>query len=494
MRCSILVAWLGALVVLSPIGGGGLLAQKPEIRNVVVVLSDDHRYDFMGFHPGSPEWLQTPAMDAMADEGAHIANAFVTTSLCSPARASMLTSQYMHQHQIVDNQRPAPEGTVFFPQYLQEAGVETAYVGKWHMGHEDDEPRPGFDHWVSYPGQGVYFDPELNINGERQQFEGYTADVVTDQALDWLENRRADGDEPFYLQLAFKAPHYPFEPAERHAGRYDGEPIPYPDTMARTERNLRTQPRWVKERRYSIHGIDHMETGAFDNDPVPSFDDWYYGYCEAVTSIDDNLGRVLNYLREQGLAEQTLVIYTSDGGFHMGEHGFYDKRDAFEPSIRVPMLVWAPGLIEPGTRVEQMVQNIDVAPTVMAAMDVAVPDSADWDGRSMMPLLRGEQVNWRDHILYEYHWEWNFPATPTTLAIRTDRFKYIYYHGTWDIDSFHDLENDPAERHNLINVPEYQERIESLREQMFQEFADRDGLNMPLRVPTGERLDQRKLP
>jgi N-acetylglucosamine-6-sulfatase len=217
-------------------------------------------------------------------------------------------------------------------------------------------------------------------------------------------------------------------------------------------------------------------------------------YCEAIHSIDENLGRVIRYLKEQNLAERTLLIYMSDGGFHMGEHGFYDKRAAFEPSIRIPMLAWAPGLIAPGTRVSQMVQNIDLAPTVLQAMNVPKPETAEWAGASFLPLLEGRQIPWRDYVLYEYHWEWNFPATPTMLAIRTEQYKYVYYHGVWDIDSFHDLAHDPAERHNLIDVPSYQEKIRSLRETMFADFAARGGLNTPLRPPTGERLGQRKLP
>jgi N-acetylglucosamine-6-sulfatase len=461
-------------------------------RNVVFILSDDHRFDFMGFMPGSPAFLETPNLDRMARDGAHLVNAFVSTSLCSPSRASVLTGQYMHHHRVVDNQRPVPEGTVFFPQYLQQAGYQTAFVGKWHMGHEDDDPRPGFDHWTSFRGQGVYFDPELNINGQRRRFQGYTTDVLADQALQWLEQQR-DRQRPFFLYLSFKAVHYPFQPAPRNHGRYEHEPIDYPETMANTERNYQTQPHWVRERRYSIHGIDHMETGAFDKDPVPDFDDLYHRYCETVFGLDENIGRVLKYLDDQGLSRDTLVMYMGDNGFHLGEHGFYDKRDAFETSIRVPMLAYAPGLIQPGTKVTQMVQNIDVAPTLLAACGVPVPPAAKLDGCSFLPLLQGQSPAWRDHILYEYHWEWNFPATPTTLAIRTERFKYVFYHGAWDHNGFYDLQTDPLERHNLINVPAYQEQIQQLQQQLFDELEASGGLNLPVRVPAGERLDQRKL-
>lgn len=469
-------------------------AAEPFVKNVIFVLADDHRYDFLGFHPDGPAWIETPAMDRMAKQGVHAANAFVSTSLCSPSRASILTGRYMHKHKVVDNQNPVPDGTVFFPQLLQKAGVHTAYVGKWHMGHGNDEARPGFDHWASYKGQGVYTDPVYNVNGKRKQYKGYDTDVATDLALDYLKNGRP-ADKPFFLYLSFKAPHYPFAPAPRHAGRYKDKPIDYPQTRARTERNYRTQPNWVKRRRYSIHGIDHMETGPFDKDPVPNLDDLYHSFAEAVHGIDENLGRVLKYLDDNDLADSTMVIYMGDNGFHLGEHGFYDKRDAFETSIRVPLLVMAPGKIKPNVKIDRMVMNIDIAPTILDAMNVKPAADSDMDGRSFLPLLKGEAVNdWRTHILYEYHWEWNFPATPTTFAIRTDRYKYIYYHGTWDIDSFHDLQTDPIERHNLINIPAYQDKIKELRTQLFKELKESGALDTPVRAPHGDRLDQRKLP
>jgi len=460
-------------------------------RNIILVLSDDHRYDFMSFMPDAPAFLETPNMDRMARRGAHLANAFVSTSLCSPSRASILTGRYMHNHKIVDNQRPEPPDTVFFPQYLQKAGYQTAFIGKWHMGHDNDDPRPGFDHWASFKGQGTYTDPTLNVNGTRRKFSGYTTDVLTDQALDWLQKGR-DTSQPFFLYLSFKAVHYPFRPAPRHSARYDGSTVKRPETMANTERNYQTQPHWVRERRYSIHGIDHMETGQYDNDPVPSFDDLYKQYCETVHGLDENLGRVLDHIDKTGLSDSTLVLYMGDNGFALGEHGFYDKRDAFEESIRIPMLAYAPGLIEPGARVTNMVQNIDIAPTLLDAAGLKPPASAKMDGRSFLPLLRGRTVSWRKHILYEYYWEWNFPATPTVFAIRTDRYKYIYYHGLWDHDGFYDLQTDPLERHNLINVPAYTNQIEEMKKQLFDELEAQGGLEIPVRRPTGDRLDQRK--
>lgn len=467
-------------------------AQKRKPRNIIFVLSDDHRHDFLSFRKDAPDFLETPNMDRMAQQGAHLVNAFVSTSLCSPSRASILTGQYMHHHLIVDNQRPEPEGVVFFPQHLRQAGYQTAFIGKWHMGEDHDRPRSGFDHWVSFKGQGTYFDPVLNINNEHQQLQGYTTDILTDQALAWLKNRQ-NSSQPFFLYLSFKAVHYPFQPAPRHQGRYEQAKIPHPETMANTEQNYQTQPLWVRERRYSIHGVDHMETGQFDNDPVPSFEDLFRRYCETLYGLDENLGRVISYLDESGLSESTIVMYMGDNGFALGEHGFYDKRDAFEESIRIPLLVYAPGMIKPGTQITQMVQNIDIAPTVLDVAGINPSKINNMDGRSFLPFLQDQSIPWRDHILYEYHWEWNFPATPTLFAIRTERYKYVYCYGIWDHDGFYDLQTDPHERHNLINVPAYREQVEAMKKQLFDELQASGGLNLPVRPPMGERLDQRKV-
>lgn len=468
----------------------GFAADKP--LNIIFILSDDHRWDFLSFMPEAPKFLETPNLDRLAKEGAHVRNMFVSTSLCSPSRASILTGQYMHHHHVADNQRPEPAGIRFFPEYLRAAGYRTAFLGKWHMGEDKDDPRKGFDYWAGFRGQGDYFDPTLNINGEHRKIPGYSTDILTDLALDWLKQRDA---KPFFLYLSFKAPHYPFEPAPRHKGRYDKATVPYPPTMANTEQNYETQPRWVRERRYSIHGVDHMETGRFDNDPVPSFETLYRRYCEAIYSTDENVGRVLKALDESGLRDSTIVVYMADNGFELGEHGFYDKRDASETSMRVPLIVRAPHHIKPGTIVPQMVQNIDIAPTLLEAAGVTPPaDAPRMDGKSCWPLLQGRDVPWRDHLLYEYYWERNFPATPTLLALRTDRWKYVYAHGVWDKDGFYDLQTDPLERHNLINVPSYAEQIGKLRQQLFDEMEASGGLQIPIFPPAGEVLDDRKLP
>ena len=208
-----------AAALLAAAGPGGPPATEPAApRNVIIILSDDHRYDFMGFMPRAPAFLETPALDRMAREGMHLRNAFVTTSLCSPSRASILTGQYAHRHGVVDNTTPIPPGTVFFPDQLHRAGYATAYIGKWHMGEaaESDRPRPGFDHWISFRGQGTYVDPTLNVNGRRTRVRGYTTDILVDSALAWLDRRpRGAGAKPFFLMLSHKATHAEFIPPPR---------------------------------------------------------------------------------------------------------------------------------------------------------------------------------------------------------------------------------------------------------------------------------------
>jgi N-acetylglucosamine-6-sulfatase len=457
---------------LSRIGGG-------EPRNVVFILSDDHRYDFMGFL-GRPKFLETPNMDRMAREGAYIQNAFVTTSLCSPSRASILTGQYSHKHGVVDNQTAIREDVVFFPQYLQSIGYETAFMGKWHMGHEDDKPRPGFDRWISFKGQGVYRDPTLNIDGRTVKKRGHITDILSDYAVEWVGRERA---KPFFLYLSHKAVHAMFEPAERHLGKYENAKIEYPESMADTETNYKGKPAWVKEQRNSWHGVDYMYHGQMD------FDTFYRRYCETLLSVDESIGRVLDCLEEKGLGESTLVFYMGDNGFCFGEHGLIDKRHMYEESMRVPLLAYCPELIKPGTVTKQLVQNIDIAPTILEAAGVRAPE--DMDGRSFMPLLRGQSVPWRDAIFYEYYWEANFPQTPTTFGVRTDRYKFIHYHGIWDTDELYDLQNDPQEMHNLVEKPEHGKLVEQLRKRMYDWLETTGGMKIPLRRATGFKGNRR---
>lgn len=445
--------------------------EKP--RNIVFILSDDHRYDFMGFHEESPSYIETPAMDRMAREGAHIKNAFVTTSLCSPSRASILTGQYAHKHKVVDNSSPIPEETKFFNQDIQQNGYMTGYFGKWHMGERDASPMPGWDRWVSFRGQGFYYNPLLNIDGEQKEFEGYTTDILTDLAIEWLEERKKDSDEPFFMYLSHKAVHAEFMPAERHEGHFEDIEIDYPETMPNTERNYSTKPDWVKEQRFSWHGVDYMYHGDFD------FDQFYRAYIETLLALDESVGRVLDYLENNELAENTLVVYMGDNGFLHGEHGLIDKRQAYEESMRVPMLAWSPGYIEPGTVIEELVRNLDIAPTFLEL--TGTETDIDMDGISFLPLLEGGETNQDREFLYEYYWEAAFPHTPTTFALRRDRYKYIWYHGVWDRNELYDLQEDPNEQYNLIEVPQYQELRNEMRNRLFDKMESMNAMQIPLR-------------
>lgn len=465
--------------------------KKP--KNVVFILSDDHRYDFMGF-TGKVPFLKTPNMDKMALQGAHMKNAFVSTALCSPSRASILIGQFTHRHGVVDNQSAVPDSAVFFPEYLQKAGYETAFMGKWHMGEHHDNPRKGFDHWVSFKGQGVYYNPSLNVDGERVNYtdSSYITDLLTTYAIDWLEER--DQGKPFFLYLSHKAVHSEFEPAKRHRNIYEEEEITYPITMYPPKKDGRDQkgtsiynyadlPDWVKEQRYSWHGVDYMYHGAI------TFDDFYKQYCETLLGIDESIGKVINYLEKNDLMESTIVIYMGDNGFSFGEHGLIDKRHAYEESMRVPLLVYSPSLITPGTTIEQMVQNIDIAPTILDYAGLETPENMD--GESFVPLLNGKDIPWRTKIFYEYFWERPFPQTPTMHSIRTDSLKYIRYYGVWDINELYNLKEDPYEANNLIRNPAYKDISKKLNKELFDWLEATNGMKIPLKTDHGARFDNK---
>jgi N-acetylglucosamine-6-sulfatase len=464
--------------------------------NVIFILSDDHRYDAMGFM-NKINGLETPSMDRMAKEGAHIKNAFVSTALCSPSRASILTGQYAHKHTVVDNDAPLPKDLVFFPQYLQKSGYQTAFFGKWHMGNTDDMPQPGVDHWLSFQGQGIYYGSVFNINGKRvpQPQDGYVTDLLADNAIDWLDKRNKN--KPFFVYLSHKGVHAEFYPAKRHEGKYANLPIHTPPSMyltatdsskhfgiptaPSTKVNYRDIPQWVRKQRHSWHGVDYMYHGT-----IP-FDQFYHRYLETLLAVDDNIGRVIDWVNQNGLAENTMVVYMGDNGFSFGEHGLIDKRHAYEESMRVPLLVWAPGMVKPRSVVEQVIMNVDIAPTVLELAGVNKP--TQMQGSSFAPILRGQNIPWRNRVFYEYYWESAYPQTPTTFAVRSDRYKYIYYNGVWDINELFDLENDPYEMNNLIRDNNYRKIGLELKNDLFKWLSETGGLQIPLKRTINHRID-----
>ena len=474
-----------------------LLAQKSKKpMNIIYILSDDHRYDFMGFMNKVPG-LQTPGMDKMAREGAHLKNAFVTTSLCSPSRASILTGQYAHSHTVVDNDAGLPDNLIFFPQYLQKQGYKTGFMGKWHMGNTGDQPQPGFDKWVSFDGQGKYFGDRLNVDGKHEQTgpNDYITDVLTDKAIDWMSSVKGG---PFSLYLSHKGVHAEFQPAKRHEGKYKDLPVICPPSMyltaidsskdfgvrtaPATKVNYGDIPNWVRKQRYSWHGVDYMYHGQ-----IP-FDNFYHLYLETLQSVDESIERVLDWVEKNGLKENTMVVYMGDNGFLFGEHGLIDKRNAYEESMRVPLLVWAPGMVKPKSVIPEMILNIDLAPTFLEMAGITTKP-AQMQGTSFLPLLKGEKPAWRDKVFYEYYWEAAFPQTPTVYAVRSDRYKYIFYNGIWDINELFDLKEDPNEMNNLIRNKEMDKIGTDLRKQLFDWLEETNGLQIPLKKQRGKRFD-----
>lgn len=471
------------LVVLLP---GLLAAPLPAApRNLIFILTDDHRFDALGFmgHP----YLQTPHLDRLAREGVHCANAFVTTSLCSPSRASILTGRYMHHHGVVDNATKVRPEQVMFPQLLQAAGYRTGFFGKWHMGIDAD-PQRGFDRWVSFRGQGEYLPVgtaagaarnRLNVDGRWVDRRGYITDELTDYALDWL--RSIPAGQPFFLYLSHKAAHGICVPAERHRGRYEAVKLPQPASRQTHEH----APMWVRNQRNSWHGIDF----PYHNPDPLAWESETKRYAECLLAVDESVGRILAALQERGQLDDTLVAYMGDNGFGFGDHGLIDKRVAYEWSMRVPLLLRCPAAFAGGQTLRSLVANIDLAPSLLQAAGVPVPPGLD--GASFWPLLRGETVPWRTELAYEYYWERGYPQTPTLHALRGERYKFIRAQGVWDLDELYDLQEDPGETRNLILDPAHATRIADM-DRRLTEWLDRSGgLVLPLQRTRGRASNLR---
>lgn len=455
-------------------------AGKNKPRNIIFILTDDHRFDALGFLKAQ-SFIQTPHLDKLASGGAYLPNAFVTTSLCSPSRASILTGLYAHKHQVVDNNNPVSPNLAFYSQYLQQAGYQTAMVGKWHMGGDFDDPQRGFNYWVSFKGQGSYM-PErngLNVNGRKVPQKGYITDELTDYALGFMKER--DKNKPFMLYLSHKGVHAEFMPADRNKDRFKGYAFIPPATMETGTHQ--GAPMWLQNQRNSWHGVEYPYHSSLN------IGEYYRRYAETLYGVDESVGRVMDYLQQEGLLSSTLVIYMGDNGFQFGEHGLIDKRTAYEASMRVPMLAHCPEIIKPGTVVKEVVANIDIAPTFLEAANLKAP--AYMDGQSFLPLLEGRQTNWRTGLLYEYYWERNFPQTPTMHALRGDRYKYIHYHGLWDTDELYDLQQDPQESRNLINSEEHQQIASQMNKQLFETLKSSAGMYIPLYPDAGRQMNLR---
>jgi arylsulfatase A-like enzyme len=408
--------------------GAGLLGQGARRPNFVFVLIDDMRWDSLGC-TGHP-FLKTPHIDRIGNEGAIFTNAFVTTPLCSPARGSFLTGQYVQTHGVVGNTRdgePISHRLLTFPKLLHDAGYETAYVGKWHMG-TDASPRPGFDKWVSFRGQGVYADPPLHIDGKEVKTTGYMTDLLTDHAVEFLSQPHA---KPFCLYMGHKAIHGPFTPAERHKSLYSTEALPM---AANTKDDLKDKP-----------ALREVKPGGGTSDEV------IRNQLRSIASIDEGVGRMIAALEKTGQFDNTVFVFTSDNGYFWREHGLGDKRWAFDESIRIPLLVRYPRMVKKGTKIGGLAANIDIAPTFLELGGVGVPGAMQ--GKSLVPLLKNSRAKVRTELFCEYFKEANFPRTPSWRAIRTETLKYVHYPELTGADEFYDLRKDPLEMKNLISDP-----------------------------------------
>ncbi len=432
-----------AALPLARLPGAAAIGKRP---NFVFILTDDQRYDALSCmgHP----FLKTPNIDRIGREGAIFRNAFVTTALCAPSRGSFLTGKYAHSHGVRNNGIQFDDSQPTFPSVLKQSGYETAFIGKWHMAGQEG-PRQGFDYWFSFRGQGAYYNPTVNENGEVRRVGTYMTDLLTNKAVEWLRKPR---NSPFCLYLSHKAVHGPFEPAVRHRKLFSDAKIERPASMADT---LEGKPAWVKL------GMEpgHDSKGAL-TDPA-KFDELVQDYCRTLVAVDEGVGSVLNALDEIGQLDDTVIVFCGDNGYFLGEHNRVDKRAIYEESIRIPMVMRYPKAIEAGTEVGGMVLNIDLCPTFLDLAGVKAPEGVQ--GSSFRPLLRGKARGWREDWLYEYFWEKGYSRTPTITGVRTERYVYAEYPEIDDISELYDLKEDPTQLHNLIDDPAHAGILRDMR-------------------------------
>ncbi len=436
--------------------------------NIVFIMTDDHAAHAISSY-GS-KLIKTPHLDRLAKEGMRFANAFVTNSICTPSRAVILSGKYSHLNGVptfnhIDNSQP------LVSKYLQAAGYHTGMIGKWHLGANDPN-RPtegaptGFDYWNILPGQGAYFDPVMIEMGQRKKLTGYATDIITDLSMDFIKKRPTD--KPFFLMYHHKAPHRNWQPAERYRKQYENYEPPIPATF---------DDDYKGKSDASKQSTMHIDADLNDNDlklKPPAglsgaelkrwkFKRYKQDYLACEQSVDDNIGRFLDFLDQSGLAENTIVIYTSDQGFFLGEHNFFDKRFMYEESLRTPFIVRWPKKIKAGTVSKSMILNLDFAPTFLDAAGAKIP--ADMQGRSLLPLLTDKvPKDWRTSMYYRYY----HPGHHNVAAhygVRTQRYKLIYFHklNQWEL---YDLQKDPGEMRNLYSDPSYAKTLESLKKEL----------------------------
>lgn len=496
--------------------------KEPTVPNIVFIMSDDHAFQAISAY-GS-ELINTPNIDRLATEGMRFDRAFVTNSICSPSRAVIITGKHSHLNGLRDNIQVFDSSQQTLPKLMQKAGYETAMVGKWHL----KSTPTGFDYWKVLPGQGNYYQPEFKTANGTVRESGYVTDVITDIALDWLQNRRSK-EKPFMLMYQHKAPHREWWPSQENLNEIGKVKYPEPATLFDDYKN-RGRAAAEAEMRISDHmGLTNdnkIKPGIASSLGFKDFIPWYskayqnsydrmtgqqksnweavYGpinqlfhqnapkgdelirwkyqrymqdYLASIKSVDDNVGRVLAYLDSAGLAENTIVVYTSDQGFYLGEHGWFDKRFMYEESFRTPLIIRWPGKTKPGSINNDLVQNLDFAETFLEAANQEIP--LDMQGESVVPLLCEENTDWRKSIYYHYYEYPGIHAVKRHYGVRTDRYKLIHFY--YDVDEWelYDLQLDPSELNNIINDSAYSQVKEDMMlelQRLREKYHDSDTL------------------
>ncbi len=484
-------------------------AQKQKRPNILFIMSDDHAYQAVSAY--SRDLTQTPNIDRIAKQGIKFTNACVTNSICAPSRAVILTGKHSHLNGKIDNRFPFDDSQITFPQIMHKKGYQTAMFGKLHFGNN---PK-GFDQFKILPGQGHYYNPDFITKYDGKiKLEGYTTDIITDMTLDWLKNER-DAGKPFLLMYLHKAPHREWLPAKRHYQKFTKMTFKEPETLfddykgrgsaaKQAEMNILEHQNWAGDSKVYPEVMDELgieETADWDKrafnhtvgrmneqqradwDAVyrPIIEDfkkkypamsrkdlmrWRYqrymqDYLGSIAAVDDGVGKVLDYLDKAGLADNTIVVYTSDQGFYLGEHGWFDKRFIYEESFKMPLLVRWPGVIEPGSVNTQMVQNLDFAQTFLDAAGIDAPP--DMQGESLLPLFKGKTGNFRDAVYYHYY---EYPAVHMVkrhYGIVTQDYKLAHFY--YDVDEWelYDRKKDPNEMKNVYDDPAYADVVKDLK-------------------------------
>ncbi len=493
---------LQALLLLATLAGPVLSAERP---NVLFIFSDDHAPHAIGAYGG---WLKsvnpTPNIDKLARQGMLFQNSFCTNSICGPSRAVILTGKHSHLNGFMRNSNRFDGSQQTFPKLLQRAGYQTAMIGKWHLSSDPQ----GFDHWQILPGQGQYYNPDFKTAEGRKRVDGHCTDIVTGMALEWLKSRR-DSDKPFMLMCQHKAPHRTWMPALRHLSLYNDIKIPEPPTLFdRWKDNAspaRHQEMEVDGHLNIVYDLFGPPVNGWDPDKGKSVDKsgfrnlakmtpeqlagwkagfadqnaklvrdglegkkfvrWKYqryirNYLRCIKGVDESVGQLMEYLESSGLDKNTIVIYSSDQGFYLGDHGWYDKRWMYDESMKMPLIVRWPGVTKPGSVNTDLVQNLDYAETFLEVAGVKVPD--DMQGRSLVPLLKGHSPKWRDALYYHYFEFPSYHMVAKHYGIRTSRYKLIrfYQFDEWEL---YDLKKDPDELKNLYGNPKHADTVSELK-------------------------------